>query len=498
MRILRACVAVPVVLVNCAAGIQKSIAGDDSGKLPGIELSRNVFFADSVPGISALIVNGGLTALVELSRDTAFHALLVDCMEYCSVFLFEVFARFPELRAMLRENGIVPVPTVEYRFLNDQLSLEDATVFGRRLAVALFQDDAEQPFRVAPEFLVRCVNIALRDCEAVAAGRRGADNKLRKVKEFPTALGEMCNMLLNLFRALTRMWRRTGAASKDVLDALKRIFVADVPFNGLAVRVHQTIHRMFVHYLRAVAPAEHFAGFEELWTRALRRDFMYVAIATEKDSAMVQVMGRYKEDKQIRRNMFEALVESVPARKVDGVLQFVVAEMLWNTLEVKCDMSAVLASQCRFPIRFEAVEMICWLLQQREKFTEFARMLIGELVSRNFVENERKMTETNDNGELVGSSIRLLKVAAQCPGISDPMISRAKDLLLSLRMRFVRPPLNLALVAESEEESSARLESAARSRTSLKSGRSGSGRPVITKVKRPSSQTVKRTTSVFK
>jgi hypothetical protein len=51
---------------------------------------------------------------------------------------------------------------------------------------------------------------------------------------------------------------------------------------------------------------------------------------------------------------------------------------------------------------------------------------------------------SNETCDLVASSIRLLRVATQCPGMPEPMLTRGRDLLRSLLLRFTRPLMNLA------------------------------------------------------
>jgi hypothetical protein len=126
--------------------------------------------------------------------------------------------------------------------------------------------------------------------------------------------------------------------------------------------------------------------------------------------------------------------------------------MLYSNTELKFDASAALIKVCRFPVRFEAVEMICWVLEKREKWLDLARQLMEELLVRNFVESERKLTEQNDAYDLVQSSVRLLTVTTQCVGIGGETIGgKGKDLLHSLLSRFTRPLMDLSKFQANEE-----------------------------------------------
>jgi hypothetical protein len=108
LQILKACVTMPIVFVHSALWLQNSANGDDSGKLPAIEVTRYVFFGDSHGSVVALISHGVLTSLVELARDSAYRALLVDSLDAGSVLTFQFLRCSDQLRPfhLLLTSGI--------------------------------------------------------------------------------------------------------------------------------------------------------------------------------------------------------------------------------------------------------------------------------------------------------------------------------------------------------------------------------------------------------
>jgi serine/threonine protein kinase len=449
MKILQACVSVPVIFLHCSAGIRKSVLGDDSEKLPGIELSRAIFFGDSARSVSALIMSDVLNSLAELSRDTAFRSLLVDATEYGSDQLFQVIGSCQSLQQILRASQLATLPRIEYRILNNQLNLEDATMFGRRLSSAVYvgSDDA---LKVAPDFFSRCMQLLIKEIDSFVTSKGRGESKAGTTNEIPTAVSEIADVLLTLFRSLCHIWAALPAATPpkaafEILLGLKRILLQDLPTNHVCLSVHGLTWRMILYYVQAVGQLQYLSDLDDIWCRVLRREFLYLTAIVEKDSSRYQVMMRYPEDRELRQRVFRAIVASPMGKMLVNFILFIVSEMLYNVAEIKFDVPAEMAARCRFPIRFEAVEMICFVLEQREKYGVLAKKFMSELVARNFVESERKMTEMNDNYDLVRSSIRILNVTTQCTLMGgDAMLVRGRDLLHSLLAKFAKPHMDMS------------------------------------------------------
>jgi hypothetical protein len=452
MKLLQACIRSPIIFLHAAIGIRKSLAGDDSCKLSGIELSRNVFFGDSSSSVLSLIIDDCLASLIELGRDTSYRNLLSDSIDNGSVWIYQVISSSESFQQALRMIDLPLTPKIDYRMAKANLSLDESILFAKHLLAALFHSENDEAIQLVPEFIVKALQMTLKESDLFANRKGKPDSRGRKTKDVAVAVPELCDILLNLFNILCRVWRRGVAPAQPLFDYLKQIFMQDIPSDHLAINVHQLIWRMLHSYLRDVRPCDMLNDFDTLWSRALRRDFQFLSAAVDKDTMRVLLMSRYPVEKQLRCQLFRVLVRSPLRPNILSLLQFLVDEMLYSKTELKFDASAPVIKACRFPVRFEAVEMICWVLEKWEKWLELARQLMKELLVRNFVESERKLTEQNDDCDLVQSSVRLLTVTTQCLGIGGETIhGRGKDLLHSLLSRFTRPLMDLSKFQANEE-----------------------------------------------
>jgi hypothetical protein len=452
MKLLQACINSPIIFQHAAIGIRKSLAGDDSCKVPGIEPSRNVFFGDSSSSVLSLVVNDFLTSLIELGRDTSFRNLLSDSIDNGSIWICQVISSSENFQQALRMINLPLMPKIDYRMAHATLSLDESVLFAKHLSAALFHSDNDEVFQIVPEFIVKAVQVTLKECNLFANRKGKPDPRDRKTKDVAVTVPELCEVLLNLFNILCHVWHNGVDPPQELFDYLKQVFLQDIPSHHLAINVHQLIWRMLHSYLQDVRPCDMLNDFDDLWCRVLRRDFQFMSVAAEKDTMRVLLMSRYPVEKQLRSQLFHVLVQSPLRSNILTLLHFLVSEMLYSKTEFKFDASAAVIKMCRFPVRFEAVEMICWVLEKREKWLELARQLMKELLVRNFVESERKLMERNDNCDLVQSSVRLLTVTTQCLGIGGETIdTRGKDLLHSLQSKFTRPLMDLSKFQAIEE-----------------------------------------------
>jgi hypothetical protein len=178
-----------------------------------------------------------------------------------------------------------------------------------------------------------------------------------------------------------------------------------------------------------------------LWIPTMHRDVQFAAVLIDKDNDRCRLINRYGPDAQIRWQMHRALVRWHEAADLGAYFRFIVTEMLYAFSEIKFPLPICLVREWRYPLRFEAVRMLVHVIQFGKSHKE---KLCEVLIGGNFIENERKMTENQDDFMLMESSITLLAAIVNHPVGLEGLVRGAKTVLDGLKMRFERELTDIA------------------------------------------------------
>lgn len=462
----------PAILLHCTTAIKA--AGNDGLKLPAIEIIRNVLFGSSLPAIADLVYDDVLTTLTDNCKDTIFHNLVSDTVSYSSILLKEVILVFPSLYKTLTTSGIEMELKINYKNLTEPSSnLADIQNFTKKLTTFLFtrqtpiyieQSICDYPVTLSSEFFIIAMKSTLKECETVAHCLDTQAYKATKFEIQPLSakskgkpkevsfqasqdlINEMCELLLYMFQAFCYFWRKTHCSiNAHLIDYLKEFLVTDIPYCRSiphpSSQVHHVVELMFLFIFQTMPPDNqifnHLSDFSTLWANVMHQGIIFVIQSGDKDTALLHLFEKYPMDRRMRTRMFNALLffrfDMAPIFKV------IVNEMLWNKTEVKFDMSDKISKTYRFPIRSEAIHLILKVLRYSEKFEKAAKLMAKELAASNFLENERHLTELDDNWIFVDTSMQLLGAIVESTTVfSETIIKEASVQLDSLKVRFYR------------------------------------------------------------
>jgi hypothetical protein len=180
----------------------------------------------------------------------------------------------------------------------------------------------------------------------------------------------------------------------------------------------------------------------------MRRDVQFALALIDKDTERAKFMSRYAYDSQMRWQMHCALLRWRWVPDLGVYFTLIVAEMLHAISEVKFALAVGLVRQWRYPIRAEAVAMLVHTMQFGGRHKE---RLAEALIAANFIENERKITDTSDDLMLVESSITLLRAIVLHPVGLEGLVRGAKTVLEGLQMRFERELTDVAAFSTVQE-----------------------------------------------
>jgi hypothetical protein len=196
---------------------------------------------------------------------------------------------------------------------------------------------------------------------------------------------------------------------------------------------------MFLHCICVLPESspvhEQLKDFPAMWTRVLEREIQYVTMFVDMPSARQSFIARYAIEVNVRARMHRAMIGWHLAIDLGPYIKFIVTQMLYMVSEMKFDVPLELVHEWRYPVRFEAVRMIVFLIKRGEKYR---KPLAEALISGNFVENERKLAETNNDYLLVQSSMTILRAVINSPVGFERLIPSGRTVLHALEQRFTR------------------------------------------------------------
>lgn len=182
---------------------------------------------------------------------------------------------------------------------------------------------------------------------------------------------------------------------------------------------------------------------QDIWPKIMLRDIMFLMQCVDKDIVEMQLVQRYPEERKIRMKMFQTIITDPQIANLAPLLRFIVNNMLHNLTQ----FNGTLAVAYPYPIRTEAVNMIMFVLGIRDKYEGAAKRLVDELMITNFVDEEKKLTDSDDDQQLANSSILLLRMITQCNTIfEEKTLKFAQTQLEKLCMRFSRDWLSIASI----------------------------------------------------
>jgi hypothetical protein len=292
MTLLGLTVHCPIVVLHASHGIRRCLNGDDNMKLPGIELSRSVYFSESAASVASLVVNDLLSLVVDLSKETVFKNIIADVLEFGSPLAFDVVVLSPQLTRTLEAHDIPVSVNIDFRLLREQLTLQNLLSLAKRFSASVFltrygsSKDLEAQ-RLAPEFFARCLNATLASCDQPS-----------------TVVLDMCEELFWFFRSLAIVWRLPPPPTATIALILK-ILVQDIPGG-------RSIAFVVLHTVTAV-PAYSpihalLANLPKLWIAVVTRDLVILSILIDKEGEKLRFVERYAVDSAMRLKMHRALV----------------------------------------------------------------------------------------------------------------------------------------------------------------------------------------------
>lgn len=479
MRVLQASLQVPTVFSHCALGIRATQASTEGMKLPSIEIIRSVLFGGSAMAINALIINDTFWSLVDTSRESVYRSLVTDAIESSSQVFFPVIMYSQGLQMSLKTADINFVPKPDYRDLDQELTLSESTNLAKKIAGALLTKVREEtriqdPVESGVQYFMNYVNLVLRECtdlgkkldsklsaakkQLKAAAPKQTGPKETSISNLQQMISDACDVMLYFFKNLCTVWRRPESPpSSELFTFLKDLLVSNIPtcrnVPHPASRVNRAIQRMFLHCVTSVSSGslihEELKNFPTLWATVMKRDIDCFMSCNDKETAQVQVIGRYPEERRLRIAMFKALVKNSRYGSLAPIFKYVVREMMQNMVLLRFDVSVGLIDDLYMPVRSEAFEMILFALKMHENYPTPAREMATELSSMNFVSKEQKLTESDDKVAIVQRTIALLETTTQCVGLFDEeIVKKAETLLKSLTLRFGRKLPNLDIIKE--------------------------------------------------
>jgi DNA-binding MarR family transcriptional regulator len=403
---------------------------------------------------------------VDLVRDPHFFALVEKAVSQSSAFFMQVIQCSPALQRSLESSDIQVVPTIDTKLLEDNLDLRETLPLLKKVVANMAAKTDIDPPYIAKivEYFKKLLGIATRESDSV--GKFLETQMMRttrydvkessfmkaqiKAKEMAAAITEstiheMCRAMFYLFKTLTTFWRSKSSIPEDLLDQIVQIVTSPVPTCRSdphpIILVHHSLQQMLVYAMTVYPQGSPVRSAVEyrlpsVWIAVLKRDIAYTVSCAGKDMFESQLMMRYPTDRELRQAFFKIFV-SKGLRGLSDVLDFVLTEMIHNSAQLKTD-SYQQARYLEFPVRSEAMELVTFVLESRQKLEQATTMLISKMVKMKFVEKERHLICANDHLHLVESSIELLRTILTCETeFPAEFILESKKQLDSLKLRFV-------------------------------------------------------------
>jgi serine/threonine protein kinase len=450
-----------------------------------VNIINRIFYGESASSIISLVVSDILWLLAEHSDDPLVTPLIYDALCFSSPFVMQiVYQSGSALRSAL---GFDKSPRFDFP---DDFPFSQSLEIAKRLASELFlrQSSIPSDFKARPaplkkaiDFLIRVINLSLSEAQRVASeldydvkqatrfDLKGTTYLKAKNTARSTDFGatqqlieKLCDVLLHLFRCICFYWREPGPEYPNRLFTFLLVtLAAPIPkcdsMPHPANLIHHCLQRMALHCLTDLpedSPIHDvILEIQELWPRVMLRDLKFVMECIDEGVVEVQLMNRYAEERRIRQKMFQIIVADKRATNLSPLLRFVVVDMLHNRTSFS---GSHLAQQFHYPIRSEGVNMVMFLLASRDRYEAPVRRLVDELLVSNFVEQEKRLTDSDINQGFMDSSISFLRMITQCTSLFEENTLKAVQMLLeSLCMRFSREWMNTSTFSEGADSRAA-------------------------------------------
>ena len=443
--ILHRCVNTCTVMQLCATMLKFD---DDEIREQALNIVHRVAFGDSAAAIASVFANDALSIAIENTSDSKVGNMILDILCFSSPFVFQITQSSQTVKRILKSVGFEADEQFDFSTLLGNMDIATALERAKRLAATLFirqsslPDDIKSqkpPLSQATQFLMRTIQQALDEADWAAAcldnevslatrfDLKGttflkAKNtaKTTDFQEIRTLITQLCDVLLHLFRCLCFYWRAPNSEfPRSLFQFILEKIQGPIPkcesMPHPAYLVHHCLQRMAMHTLVDLpdnSPVRSvMVEIEEIWPKVMFRDILFLMQCVDKDVVEIQLLQRYPEERRIRLRMFQTICIDKHTTNMSPLLRFVVGSMLYNKVQFK---ASALAQQYKIPIRSEALNMVMFLLSIREKYEAPAKRLVDELLISNFLEEEKKLTSSDDAIQFVDSSISLLKMVVQC------------------------------------------------------------------------------------
>ncbi|OHT15376.1 IQ calmodulin-binding motif family protein [Tritrichomonas foetus] len=528
--ILQNIVCQSTIYLHCAATIRSS--GKEEMKNECLGLIRKIMFGDNATAVAQLVISDVFWSLAEQGKSPEIYSLLMEAICFSSKFVIQLIFSSQHLRKLLKSCDIDLNPHFDFDSLSkDSISIYETLETAKRLSATLFIRQSSLPIEVKSEkpplelattFLINSIKQALEESDRAA---KNLDREVLQTTRFDlkgttylkaktTArntdfsdiqglISEMCDVLLHLFRCICFYWREPGSNfPRHLINFVLDMITAPIPecqsMPHPAHLIHHCIQQMALHCLVDLPESSPvrlaMMAIQEIYPKVMLRDIMFVMHCIDKDIVEMQLISRYPKERQIRMKVFQTVMLDRQSTNLSPILRFVVSDMLHNRVQFNGD--TVLSQNYPYPIRSEAINMIMFLFSVRDKHESAAKRLVDELLLSNFIEEERKLTDNDNDQQLSSSSIMFLRMVTQCPSLfEEKTMKPAKNLLETLCMRYTREWMNISAFNSSNDAAQANNKSKSGQSSGASTGRKSS-QAAKSNIKVMKAQSIKgRTTS---
>ena len=484
-RILHSVITQSPVFLQCADAVRTF--GHDDMKDECLELIRNIIFGNSASAVRQLVISDVFWSLSEQDKAVDIYNLLTEAICFASKFVLQIVFSSSHLRKILRNANMDSDTHFDIKLLTKQLTnIEETLEIAKRLSSSLFIRQSglpeelkrnKAPLDVATQFLIKAIRFTIEesdkaaqvlDKEVIQSTRfdlKGttylkAKSTARNTDfaDFQGTICEMCDVLLHLFRCICFYYKDPGSIyPKYLVEFILDIIAAPVPechsMPHPAYFVFHCIQQMALHCLIDLPETSPIRlammTIQEIYPQVMLRDVMFVMHCIEKDIVEMQLITRYPKERQLRMKFFQTIMLDPQSTNLNPILRFISTDMLHNKVQFTGD--TVLSQNYQFPIRSEAINMITFLFSVQEKYESSVKRLVDELVASKFVEEEKKLTDSNTDQQLSSTSILFLKLIMQNRHFfNERTLKAAKDLLETLCMRYTRDWMNISAFKSEE------------------------------------------------
>ncbi|KAK8835507.1 hypothetical protein M9Y10_044349 [Tritrichomonas musculus] len=477
--LLQKMVSQPTIFLYCGMIIRSTVRDEIKGEC--LDLISAIINGDNAGDVVQLVASDVFWTLAENGKSPEIFNLLIETIYFSSRFVIQLIFSSSTLRRILKQCDIDFDQNFDFNFLNDSiLSLGETIEVAKRLSATLFIRQSSLPIEVTKEpppvelatsFLMNSIQLALNESEIAS---KSLDEKVLQSTRFDlkgttylkaksTAretdfievrehIRELCDNLLHLFRCICFYCREPDSYyPKQLIEFVLNMIVSQTPICQSmphpSFLVHHCIQQMALHCLIDLPETSpvHMAmmTMQEIYPKVMMNDIMFVMFCIDKDIVEAQLIARYPIERQIRMKIFQTIMLDKQTTNFIPILRFIVNDMLHNG--VKFDGNTSLSKSFLYPIRSEALSMILFLFSIKEKYESIVKRLCDELILSNFVEEEKKLTDTSDDQEMGNSSIIFLRSITQFNTLIDEKnLKPAKQLLETLCMRYSREWMNVS------------------------------------------------------